>query len=359
MNLIKESKIMKTKNYFLCASFALLLVSCGQNQKNHKPEIERTTANVQIISDSLITSMPGNLLVYENELVWMDARLGEIHVLNRRDGAEIKAFSMMGGGPEEAVTPNICWAPDRKLAVFDINGAKKILIPLNNLAQDSIVKKEVISLPKQFQGLTLLSLSNHQDVYITPDSIQPFLLVSEPPHPFGLYPLKNPEEITNRYAVLQGAVAYNPNTGKLLHSIGQLSYMALYEWKDGAFVLEKEKEFSKVDYTVTQGKMTIHETPRYAPTAVAITKDYIVSIERDKEAAAPASGKEAKKQGGRPFSNAPHHLFVYDDNLNVVKIIDVKLPVFRIAADAATNQVYLIGVNPEFCIATVDIESSL
>ncbi len=119
----------------------------------------------------------------------------------------------MGGGPEEVVTPNICWAPDRKLAVFDINGAKKILIPLNNLAQDSIVKKEVISLPKQFQGLTLFSLSNHQNVYITPDSIQSFLLVSEPPHPFGLYPLKNPEEITNRYAVLQGAVAYNPNTG--------------------------------------------------------------------------------------------------------------------------------------------------
>ena len=47
------------------------------------------------------------------------------------------------------------------------------------------------------------------------------------------------------------------------------------------------------------------------------------------------------------------------NNLNVVKIIDVKLPVFRIAADAATNQVYLIGVNPEFCIATVDIKSSL
>ncbi len=68
---------MKTKNYFLCASFALFLVSCGQNQKNHKQEIERATANVQIISDSLITSMPGNLLVYENELVWMDARLGE------------------------------------------------------------------------------------------------------------------------------------------------------------------------------------------------------------------------------------------------------------------------------------------
>lgn len=334
--------------------FSLFLLSCGQIQKSNEREIERATTELQIVSDTLITSMPGNLLVYEHELVWIDARLGEVHVLNRENGAEIKVLSMMGGGPEEAITPNICWAPDRRLTISDVDGAKKIQIALDSLTQDSLVRKKVIPLDKRFRGLTFLPLSNGLDIYVTPDSIQPFILVSDTLSPFGHYPLKDLEDITNRYSVLQGTVAYNPHTGKLLHSIGQLSYMALYEWKENGFVLKKEKELSRVDYTVAQGKMAIHKTPRYAPTAVAITKDYIVSIERDKNAS-PVSGKKQRKSVGRSFSNAPHHVFVYNENLDVVKIIDVKMPVFRIAADGESNQVYVIGVNPEFCIAAFDI----
>ena len=359
----RRNKIVKHQfcMYILCQCIflLLLLLSCEQAQKNDKKEIERTTAQMQIISDTLITSMPGNLLIYEHELVWMDARLGEVHVLNKDNGSEIKVLSMMGGSPEEAVTPNICWAPNRKLTVFDVNGAKKIQIALDSLAQDSIIRKKVIPLDKRFQGLALFSLSNGQDIYVTPDSIQPFILASSDTLcPFGNYPLKNLENITNRYSILQGTVAYNPYTGKLLHSIGQLSYMALYKWNDREFVLEKEKEFSEIDYTVTQGRMIIRKTPRYAPTAVAITKDYIVSIERDKETSPSASGKEKGKQSGRPFSNAPHHIFVYDKNLDVVKIIDVNIPIFRIAADYQSNWVYVIGVNPEFCIAAFDIKQT-
>lgn len=85
-------------NIFHYVSLSLFLLSCGQAQKSNEREIERTTAEVQIVSDTLITSMPGNLLVYENELVWMDARLGEVHVVNKENGAEIKVLSMMGGG---------------------------------------------------------------------------------------------------------------------------------------------------------------------------------------------------------------------------------------------------------------------
>lgn len=106
-----------------------------------------------------------------------------------------------------------------------MDGRKKILIALDSLTQDSIVRKKVIPLDKRFQGLTSLSLSNGLDIYVTPDSIRPFMLASDTLCTFGNYPLKNLEDITNRYSVLQGTVTYNPYTDKLLHCIGQLSYI--------------------------------------------------------------------------------------------------------------------------------------
>lgn len=100
---------------------------------------------------------------------------------------------------------------------------------------------------------------------------------------------------------------------------------------------------------------SIRDTPRYAPTAIAITKDYIVSIERDEERPSASLHSNRSTDGGRRFSKATPTVFVYDYDLNLLKIVDVGMPVFRIAADCWSNEVYLIGVNPDFCIATFNI----
>ncbi|WP_291601403.1 hypothetical protein [Bacteroides sp.] len=85
-----------------------------------------------------------------------------------------------------------------------------------------------------------------------------------------------------------------------------------------------------------------------------VTKDHIVSINRDKEAAQTVD-LDSENIDRRLFSKAPHHIFVYDYEFNLVKIVDVCMSVFKIAADCSSNKVFLIGANPDFCIGTFAI----
>lgn len=347
-----KDKKMKDFNICLLVCLFLSLFSCSRNANQ---DVERVDVTLQVVSDDLITSMPGALLVYENELIWEDATSeGSIHVINRKNGEEIKEIQLRGEGPEEVVTPGISWAPDRKFIVYDYNGAKQIFISLNELSKSEVVKKEVLALDNQFRGLKPIRLVDHQTVFVASDSPLPFWQVSDSiVFPFGHYPLVEAKDIDNKFEVLQGEVVYNPYTGRLLHSIDQLAYMALYKWTDGKFVLDREKEISKIDYSLSGKRLIVKDIPKHAPTAIAITKDYIISIERDE---ANTSLSVPKGTGvGRRFSKAPQTVFVYDYDLNLKKIVDVGMPVFRIAADCSSNEVYLIGVNPEFCIVTFKI----
>lgn len=345
---------MKQSKIVFLINVALFLYSCS-HQPNEK--VERVSISPQVVSADLMTSMPGTLLVYDHILIWSDATSsGYIHVIDRNSGKEIKQLQVKGEGPGEVITPGICWAQGNQLAIFDYNGSKKIVTSLKEVGKNEDLEKEIIKLDNRFLGSRVISLENGQDVLVTIDSLRPFLLVSDSLEiPFGSYPLSEIDDIDNRFDVLQGEVAYNPFSGKLLHSIGQLSYMALYNWDGTKFELDKEKRLSKVDYITSGKSLIIKDTPRYAPTAIAITKDYIVSIEKDKKVSSSSSGVTQAMGNGRVFSKAPHTVFVYDYNLEIKKIIDIGMPVFRIAADYVSNKVYLIGVNPDFCIVTFEI----
>lgn len=232
-----------------------------------------------------------------------------------------------------------------------------MFVSLDSLDADEQGRRKVIDLEQCFFGLNTMLFVNGKSVFVEPGSENPFLLLSDSSsQPFGSYPLRE-LAIDNRFEVFQGVETHNPYNGKLLHSIGQLSYMALYRWTGEQFVLEKDTSLSEVDYTYTANQVVINKTPRYAPTAIAMTKDYIVSIERDKESASIQPVRGGSGNGGRPFQKAPHHVFVYDDEFRLVKIVDVGMPVFRIASDYISNRIFLIGVNPDFCIGTLELPS--
>lgn len=108
--------------WFLFLSGVILFSACT---RNHTKDVERVAMPLMVFSSDLMSSMPGTLLVYEKELVWIDAGGDQsIHVIDRESGAEKKVLEVRGNGPEEIVTPEIAWAPDRQLLVYDKNGAR-------------------------------------------------------------------------------------------------------------------------------------------------------------------------------------------------------------------------------------------
>jgi len=81
-----------------------------------------------------------------------------------------------------------------------------------------------------------------------------------------------------------------------------------------------------------------------------MTKDYIVTLERDREV-----DPLDERTVGRNASKCPRTVFVYDYDGKLLKIVNLGMPVMRIAADGRSNAQYVIGVNPDFALAKYDL----
>ena len=79
---------------------------------------------------------------------------------------------------------------------------------------------------------------------------------------------------------------------------------------------------------------------------MTLTKDYIVTVQRDYE-----TDDIEESTVGMDFSKLPKTLFLYDYDGNLKKIVNVNIPVFGIAGDINNNEVYALGTAPEFVIA--------
>ena len=61
--------------------------------------------------------------------------------------------------------------------------------------------------------------------------------------------------------------------------------------------------------------------------------------------------KSIKQTGGiRDLSKVPNTIFVYDYNFNLKKIINMSMPILRIAAKGDSNTLYAIGIDLETTI---------
>lgn len=51
----------------------------------------------------------------------------------------------------------------------------------------------------------------------------------------------------------------------------------------------------------------------------------------------------------------PSYCFLYDYDGNLVKIVDLGIPVMRIASEEQSNTLYAIGVNPDFVLVKYEL----
>lgn len=55
------------------------------------------------------------------------------------------------------------------------------------------------------------------------------------------------------------------------------------------------------------------------------------------------------------MSKCPHTVFLYDYDGNLVKIVDLGIPVMRIAADCQDNVLYAIGADPDYILVKYEL----
>ena len=338
---------MKKHIILTCLSIIFLsYTSCSE-----KDEVERLTIEPTIVKADLMTSMPGELLALEDKLVWFDLNPDAfLHVEDAMTGENILETGMLGGGPEDFTAPFISWYPEGKVLVSDCFAERAMVLSFEKASK-------MIPLDISFSKKNLQCVGENQYIQNNIGGSNSFTFWNNGAESmFGRYPLKD-EEISNAEEVLQGIHSYNPYNGYLIQSFPELSHIALYRFSGGNFEEIWTKTRPGLDYQIDKdGVLRINEGRNPAPSAIALTKDYIVTIERDKRTKETTVESHSENRFLRSFSKSPQTLFVYDYNFQLKRILYTRIPMFRLAATGNDNVVYFIGVKDEFCIAKCTLD---
>ena len=83
-----------------------------------------------------------------------------------------------------------------------------------------------------------------------------------------------------------------------------------------------------------------------------LTKDYIIALQQDEDTELP---RPEDTNGISDFSKFPNTILVYDYEFNLQKIINMSMPILRIAGNSDSNTLYAVGIDLDFCILTYEI----
>jgi len=335
------------EKYFFTALAFLFLLSCKVDSQK---KIERVSLNIEIISDSIYTRMPGRLFKISKHIVWQDPfeSNGFIHVIDVETKKEVGVMGNVGQGPKEFNTPSINKGSKNTLLIFDLNTKRQAIFSLDSLIlhKDYYIPLYNASNKKVTRKI---QLNDKSIISLTPEKTQPFKIEkNELIIEFGSSPIN--EQIENGYNIFQGSIAYNENKKILVYSVIYFPYIAIYKRIDEFnFKLQNEHK-EEVQYDISNNKLILSKNNRSGISEMTLTKDYIVTIQRDYE-----RKKTEESTIGMDFEKLPQTIFLYNYKGELQKIADVGIPILRIAGDIESNDLYAFGVDPEFVLVKCEL----
>ncbi len=334
-----KNNILRT--FLLC----ILVISC-QSQEN----ILRESVKFDIVTDSVFSRMPGTMIRTNDYLVWQDpfGIDGFIHIIDIATGNEIDAIGKIGQGPDEFNTPSICTSYFKNsVFVYDLNSPLQAYFFLDSLKENKNPYSRYID-NSQNRITSIINIDENEFIIYQPSETKRFkILNNSGVISFGNSIVNN--SIENSYDVYQGAISFNNERKKLVFASLRFPYMEIYNTQKETPVLEFSTGLSNEAYTI-EGKILKPETKRKGARDLALTKDYIVVIQRDYK-----SNNIDESTVGMDFNKLPTTIFLYDYNGNIKKIVDIGIPIFRIAGNIQDNTLYAIGVNPDFIIVKCEL----
>lgn len=335
---------MKT-NLYLFIVF-LLLSSCIRKEAK---EVIKTTSEFKVLNDEILTNFPGGIYLLDKDIVWFDpfARKHFLHHLDKHTGIEKNVFGDIGQGPNEFVSPkvgDIVW--NNCLYVYDVNGNTNGYFSIDKLKEDG---DAFIKLSNEDSAIRSLgyNVRLEENLYLginKENENGPYKLYSDGKEvKFGEYLLPNERKHSN------STILYNPKKKLLITGSTAVNYFSCYKKEKDNFKLiwENRKDY---EYSINDGRV-VFDRSRKGVYDMALTKDFIVAIQRDYE-----EDPTDESRVGRDIGKLPQTLFVYDYDGNLLKTINYSVPIGRIAGDIKTNTIYAIYAEPNFKLGMSLIE---
>ena len=332
--------------------YFFLIVLCSCKQSTIPADVERLSlAPTGIVSDSIESMMPGDIYLSGNYILWADPfnTKKHIHILDKESGKEIGLMVDRGEGPDEFVSPSIVVLPDDRIFIFDSYTGKTGVQSITKAVrgENPILSKASIELG----DVTAMAYTEKEEtIWFNPTKSQPFSIRGKGDNPkistFGKLPFKG--EISNGIQHFQGHLSYNPNNQTLVYTTMMFPYYSIYKREGNSFKLKKEI-VNVSDYSLKDNKFKYQGHLR-GPQYLTTTSEYIVTVERD-----PKYDQTDGMMIGRDFSKLPQTIFLYDYELQLKKIINLKKPILWVTANPSTNTIYLIAADPDFVLLKYDL----
>ena len=328
----------------MCLYGLFLTVLFGCQSK--PTEVVREKATYQILDDEIMTRMPGSMAIAGDYLMWYDPFASDYFV-NVHDAATGKLLGKMGKvgqGPSEFVTGDISsHYVNHRFFATDVNGNTCGFLSIDSLLAGKepfipMGAKEKEKRPK------MMELQKNVFVSLTEDGEEHYFKanVQGKESTFGVYPVKKVREH------LGNTLAYDSISGMLAYCSSSVPYLALYQKEGDSFKLRWEKE-PKMGYEISRGRIVPDESIG-GVFGLSLCKDYIVSLHRDWE-----NERLDKSVSGRDERMLPHLVYLYDYKGNLVKVVDLDLPIVRIASDRRSNTLYALGLNPDYMLVKYEL----
>jgi len=334
---IKENSTVKYRIYLFITVIAFS--SCSSKQKDVQVE---QIANVKYVSvtDSVYASLPSRFFYQNKKIYWEDATGSEnfMHMIDATTGKGLYCFANKGGGPGEFTNPVPSLLPQGGICIKNLENHLAVLYK----PSADTLKETITAFWGGGRWSNAVAIDDTTITYLYPGKGMPFQFQrkSHIIH-FGHAPIG--KTCTNGYDRFQGPVKYNDERKILVYCTFDFPYMAIYNMSNEKFKLIKEMN-EPFEYSVNNANIHLNDDTPFGTFDMDMTKDYIVALRCDKTYENIITRRSYLEN---PLKR-PQSVFVYNYNLQLVKIYNFPFGLLRIAGDLKSNDVYLIAMKPEY-----------
>ena len=315
--------------------------SCSQKSM----KTERVQVSPKVLTDSLFIKNAASFICIGDYLVLQDPRQGSNFIkIYDTKGHLVSEVGQIGNGPEEFILPECIPFGKNKFLTWNRYGTFQTAVSSpDNQFRPEFKNFHVFNGKNQSIQLcengNFIAYDPTKDQVITLYSPDGKEIASAGKLPF-------PANIADREHFYSGKIVYNPENQTLLLYLEVLPYAATFKVTSSNISLLNERTFGNPEYTINGDQMQVKEGGKDCLVGCCQTEDFIISIMNDPDYTGNDNSQSSPKR---------HTVGVFDYDFNLVKIVNLGMPRYNLAASGEDNTFYAIVQNPENSIVEIEL----
>lgn len=315
--------------------------SCSQKSM----KTERVQVSPKVLTDSLFIKNAASFICIGDYLVLQDPRQGSNFIkIYDTKGHLVSEVGQIGSGPEEFILPECIPFGKNKFLTWNRYGTFQTAVSSpDNQFRPEFKNFHVFNGKNQSIQLcengNFIAYDPTKDQVITLYSPDGKEIASAGKLPF-------PANIADREHFYSGKIVYNPENQTLLLYLEVLPYAATFKVTSSNISLLNERTFGNPEYTINGDQMQVKEGGKDCLVGCCQTEDFIISIMNDPDYTGNDNSQSSPKR---------HTVGVFDYDFNLVKIVNLRMPRYNLAASGEDNTFYAIVQNPENSIVEIEL----